>query len=249
MDVKTSGSGDPEIAVVGAVHGDEPCGAEAIERVRTAETGLERPTKFIVANEEALQQDVRYVDVDLNRVLPGNRDAEDHERRIAARLCEEVEECITLGIHSTQSYDERFSVLSNPSDEKRKILRRMNVERAVDTTGLSEGRCVDRPRFVDVEVGPQGTDQAVAQAEECVRSFLRTVGALPGDPRASPTDYYKVTDIEEKEPGGTYEFLPRNFTEVETGDVYATKDGRKLRAEERFWPILASGDGHEKILG
>jgi len=253
MKVTTRGSGDPEIGVVGGVHGDEPCGARAIERLLASDVEFERPTKFVVANEEALERGVRFVDVDLNRVLPGDPDAAEHERRLAARLVREAEDCFALGIHSTRSFDEPFGVLANPTDRKRETFRRTAVEQVVDTTGLSEGRCVDQPEFVDVEVGPQGTEQAVEQAERCVRSFLAAVGAIPGDaspdPNPTRTDYYEVTQIEEKRPDSEYEFLARNFSTVEAGETYARRDGEDLVADEPFWPVLASADGHDTILG
>lgn len=129
------------------------------------------------------------------------------------------------------------------------MFRRTAIDQVVDTTGLSEGRCVDQPGFVDVEVGPQGTEQAVEQAEHCVRSFLATVGAIPGDARPTPTNYYEVTEIEEKQPDSEYEFLARNFSKVEAGETYARRDGEDLVADEPFWPVLASADGHDTILG
>jgi predicted deacylase len=129
----------------------------------------------------------------------------------------------------------------------------MTVEQVVDTTGLSEGRCVDRPGFVDVEVGAQGGDRAVEQAERCVRSFLAAVGAIRTDaapvPTAARTDYYEVTEIAEKRPDSEYEFLARNFERVEAGETYARRDGEALVADEPFTPVLASGDGHDTILG
>lgn len=249
MKITTRGTGDPEVAVVGAVHGDEPCGARAIERLLASDLKFERPTKFVVVNEEALERGVRFVDVDLNQVLPGDPNADEHERRLAAQLVQEVEGCFALGIHSTHSFNEPFGVLSNPTDRKRKVFRRMAVDQVVDTTGLSEGRCVDQPRFVDVEVGPQGTEKAVEQAEHCVRSFLATVGAIPGSARPTPTDYYEVTEIEEKQLGSEYEFLARNFSKVEAGETYARRDGEELVADESFWPVLASAGGHDTILG
>jgi succinylglutamate desuccinylase len=60
MRVVTVGDGEgrqgPAVAAVGAIHGDEPCGARAIERF--LEEGpvdrVRRPARLVVANEEAL---------------------------------------------------------------------------------------------------------------------------------------------------------------------------------------------------
>lgn len=249
MQVRTLGDGDPEVAVVGAVHGDEPCGARAIERILSADPPVQRPTTFVVANETALRRGERYVDVDLNRVLPGDRTADAHERRLAADLVEQVEGTLTLGIHSTRSYDGTFGVLSAPTERKRALFDRTHVTRVADTTAVSEGRCVDQPGFVDVEVGPQGTERATERAVRATRSFLRATDALPGDPGETATAYYEVTEILEKEPGATYEFLATNFERVAPGETYARKDGEALVAREEFWPVLASATGHDTILG
>jgi succinylglutamate desuccinylase len=93
MQVRTIGDGEPELAVVGGVHGDEPCGVTAIREIFASDPPLERPTAFIVANERALERGVRYVDVDLNRVMPGEADADEYERRLAAELADVVEGC------------------------------------------------------------------------------------------------------------------------------------------------------------
>jgi len=249
MRSQTVGDGAPEVAVVGAVHGDEPCGANAIREFLDSEPTLERPAVFIIANERALEEGRRYVDVDLNRVLPGDRDADEHERRLAAELVDRTEDCVTLGIHSTRSYAGAFGALSAPNERKRAIFDRMPLGKVIDTSAVSDGRCVDQPMFVDVEVGPQGSEQASELALRMLRSFLRAVDALPGSPSQQPTDYFEVTEIIGKEAGVPYEFVAENFERVASGDVYARKDGDPLVADEPFWPVLASGNGHDRILG
>jgi len=249
MQVQTIGSGDPEVAIVGAVHGNEPCGAKAIRKFLDADPTLKRPTAFIIANQQALEQGERYIDVDLNRVLPGDPTADDHERRLAAKLTDQTEDCVTLGIHSTQSYTGPFGVLSAPNERKRDIFDRMSLTKVADTSMVSGGRCVDQPMFIDVEVGPQGSDQAEELALQMVRSFLQAVDALPGATSTEPTEYYTVTEIIEKDANATYEFVAENFERVDDGEVYARKDGEALVADDPFWPVLASGDGHNRILG
>lgn len=249
MQVQTIGDGEPEVAVVGGVHGDEPCGVNAIHEFISSDPALRRTTAFIIVNEKALERGERYIDVDLNRVLPGDSTADDHEQRLAARLVEQTQGCVTLGIHSTRSYTGSFGVLSNPNETKRRIFDPMSLTKVADTSQVSGGRCVDQPLFIDVEVGPQGSDQATELALQMLRSFLRAVGALPGPKPTEPTDYYVVTDIIEKNANATYEFVAANFERVNEGDVYAREDGKALIADSPFWPVLASGDGHDKILG
>jgi len=252
MRVRTLGAGDPEVVVAGAVHGDEPCGATAIERfVEHHREEVRRPVKLIVVNEPALRRGVRYVDTDVNRALPGDPTAEAYERRLAHDFFQAVAGTTGLGIHSTVSDDRPFGAVSNLDARKRAAFEAMApVEHVMDTTAVSNGRrCVDLPWFVDIEAGEQGTDAAATQAYDCVVDFLRWADVLPGEPEPTATTVYDVFDTVEKEPGAEYRFLGENFRRVEQGEVYATRDGAELVAERPFWPMLMSGDGHERLLG
>lgn len=122
MRAEQLGDGTPEIAVVGGIHGDEPCGVRAVERLIEEQPTVERPVKLIVANEPAVERGVRYVNADLNRAFPGDLDADAYERRLAARLAEELSGCVTLALHSTQSHAEPFAVIDTPNSVAREIL-------------------------------------------------------------------------------------------------------------------------------
>ncbi len=91
MRVAQLGSGTPEIAVVAGIHGDEPCGVRAVERLLDERPTVNRPVKLVVANEAALERRVRFIDEDLNRTFPGDPDAKTHEGRLAAALVSELE--------------------------------------------------------------------------------------------------------------------------------------------------------------
>ena len=132
MQIRTIGGEDPKVAVLGALHDDEPCGASAIEECLTTDPSLEPPTAFIIANDRALERNQRYIDVDLNWVLPGDLTSQEYERRLAADLVSSTVGCETLGTHSTPSYSGVFSVLSDPNDRKRTIFDRMALTNVAD---------------------------------------------------------------------------------------------------------------------
>jgi predicted deacylase len=249
MQVHTVGSGTPEVAVVGAVHGDEPCGARAIERFLAADHDVDRPVKLIVANERALERGVRYVDTDLNRILPGDPDSDLYEERLAHDLIGEVQNCTALGIHSTVSYDSAFANVAYLDDREREIAAHLPVEAVVDFTAVADGRSVELPGFVDIEAGYQGSGAAVDNAYDCILAFLRTTGVLAGDPPSPDPGFYEVFDPIHKDPGREYRFLGHNFERVAQGETFATVDGDPLVAEAEFWPVLMSGDGHDTLLG
>ncbi len=249
MQVHTVGSGTPEVAVVGGVHGDEPCGVRAIERFLDADVAVERAAKLIVANERALERGVRYVDTDLNRALPGDPESELYEERLAHELLAEVEGCTALGIHSTVSYDRAFANVAYLNERKREVAAHLPVDGVVDFTVVADGRSVELPRFVDIEAGRQGSEAAVDNAYDCLLAFLRTAGVLDGDPPDPDPPFYEVIDPIYKEPGRHYLFLGDNFERVDEGERFATVDGDPLVAEEAFWPVLMSDHGHDTLFG
>ena len=249
MQVHTVGEGTPEVAVVGAIHGDEPCGARAIERFLASDPEIDRPAKLIVANERALEQGVRYVETDLNRALPGDPDSDLYEERLAYELMQAVQDCVALGIHSTVSYQHAFANVAYLNERKREIAAHLPVTGIVDFTVVADGRSVELPGFVDIEAGYQGSAEAVDNAYDCLRAFLQTTGVLPGDPPSRDPGFYEVTEPIYKEPGRTYRFLGENFERVDAGEPFATVDGDHLTADEAFWPVLMSSDGHDVLLG
>lgn len=189
MRVERLGDGHPEVAVVGAVHGDEPCGARAIERLLAADPDVERPVALIVANETALDRGVRYVDEDLNRAFPGDPEADSHERRLAHRLRGQLRECVTLSMHSTQSHDAPFAIVREVDALAEAVCPQLSIEAVVESAAYSEGRLIEHADVVEVECGLQGSDAAADNAYRLVREFLAAVGALrTPEPRTDRED-------------------------------------------------------------
>lgn len=256
MRVETLGGDDTEsnaaVAVVGAVHGDEPCGATAINRFLASGPydRVQQPVKLIIANERALEAGARYIDADLNRSFPGDPTSDAHEERLAHDLWNEIEDCVTLGFHATVSFDEPFGTLANPTTLKTQIMNALPIEYAADFSGVVTGRSVNIPQFVNVEAGYQGSDNAADNAYECLLAYLRVMDVLPGAVDPTPTAHYQVETAIEKEPDREYEVNVKNFECVSSGTVYATTDtGEPLTAETEFWPVLMSATGHETLLG
>jgi hypothetical protein len=247
-----SADAEPAVAVVGGIHGDEPCGVRAIERFLRERPvdEVRRPVKLIVANERALEAGTRYVEGDLNRLFPGDPDSDTYEERLAHDLWEEIRDCTTLGFHSTVSFDEPFGTLADLTPAKADIMRALPLSHAADFTGVVSGRSVNLPEFVNVEAGYQGSDAAADNAYDCLLAYLRVMDALPGEPEPTDTIHYSVRETLEKAPGATYRVHVENFERVPAGTAYATTGtGEELTAEGEFWPVLMSANGHNALLG
>lgn len=249
MKVAQLGSGHPEIAVVAGVHGDEPCGVRAIERLLDDNPSVSRPVKLIVANEEALERRVRFLDEDLNRAFPGDPDADSHEGRLAAELAAELEDCLAFSMHSTQSHAEPFAIVNGLGDAAREICPQLPIAAIVDSGPFATGRLFTAVETIEVECGLQGSDTAAENADRLTRAFLTAVGALPGDAIGREVPVFRLVDRLTKDRAETYEVFVDNFTRVEAGESFAAADGEAHAAEEAFYPVLVSPYGYSDVFG
>jgi len=250
MRVAQLGEGHPDVAVVGSIHGDEPCGARAIERLLIEEPPLERPVTFVIANEEALDRGVRYVDADLNRAFEDGGDPRDHEYGLARRLAEEIAGCTVLSIHSTQSHPDPFGIVNADDEGAGNIVRRLPIEALVEVAE-NEGRpfAIEAAELMEVEAGYQQSPRASANAYRTARAFLEATGALPGRREHREVPTFTLGDPIEKPTAERYQVFAENFDRVEPGEVFAAADERELRADTPFYPVLFSANGYRDIFG
>lgn len=247
-EVTVAGPGEPEVAVVGGVHGDETSSVRAVRRLRSADLDLQRGVAFVIANPDAVEAGERFLDSDLNRVFPGDPDG-DHEERLAAALCDVIEPLTTLSLHDTHSQPASFALVHRSQPREYDLAADLPVERIVDHSGVNEGTITTCGTVVEIEVAPQGSDVAAEEAKRQAEWFLQRVGALPGDPPPSTPSFYQMADAVPKPPGATYELHVENFEYVPDGTVYARVDERGLVADEPFYPILMSECGYREIFG
>jgi len=245
MEVEILGQGEPEHAVIGLIHGDEPCGSEAIERFKRSDYSVKKPVKLILANEKAAEKGVRYIDCDLNRNFPGDKESSKHEEKLAAEILEEVKGLEILSLHSTKSYSNPFAAQS--------ILDKEDIEMIKDT-GVRLVSFMENPinclgeysKAVTVECGFQGSDNAAKNGYRVLINFLAANNVIDVEYRRSEPDMFKVFETIEKP---DYEFTAANFQKVQKGEVYARRNGEELVAKEDFYPVLMSTNGYDTILG
>jgi len=250
--VEQLGSGEPEVAVVGGIHGDEPCGVHAVETLLDDPPTVERPVAFVIANEEAIERGRRYGDTDLNRSFPGDPESDAHEERLAAALVDEIGDCTTLALHSTQSYEDMFALVDTVDDLARRVCPQLPIDAVIETSGTNEGRIFSGiPATVEVECGYQGSPQAADNAVTVTRAFLRALDVLPGDPARLDGDIpvFDLNDPIPKAMGEVYEVYANNFERVAAGERFAATDGEPVVAREDFYPVLLSPEGYEEVFG
>lgn len=245
MKVYTKGEQEPEISIVGSLHGDEPAGKKAIKKILNEEDlDYKKGVKFIIGNEKALKSDKRYIDSDLNRSFPGNPNSSKHEEKLAAKILEEVEGTKVLDLHTTHSYPKPFATIKDENDSTYKLLKATGVKNAVKFSD-DNGTMTDHVNGVLVETGYQKTEQAAENAVKTIKNFLGYFNAIDYSHEEKEVETFEQTDTVE----GDWEFTARNFEKVGKGEIYAQNGSKELKAEECFYPVLMSTNGYEDKLG
>ncbi len=92
-----------KILVIGGMHGNEPLGLEVVRLLRMQSAAN---IDTLLANEQAIKADCRFVLVDLNRSFPGSPTATDYETRRAAEVLQACDGYdLVLDFHNTHCPD------------------------------------------------------------------------------------------------------------------------------------------------
>jgi len=255
--IERGSTGPAHVAIIGGLHGDEPAGERVVRRLvdrlpERDETDGEGSIQLIIANERALAAGTRYTDTDLNRAFPGDAESDAYERALAPQIMEAVAgEDAVLALHTSHSAPPPFAIYSRLTDAVRRTVTGMPIEYVLDSSGL-RSTTLDSvvPHSVSIEIGRQGSEEAVEFGSEASVAFLRAHGALADEP---PT-FTPVTVIEglEEVPkgGGEPHVYYDNFEEIPQGSVFARDDVYTHRVDEDgIVPVLASEQGYDDIFG
>lgn len=243
MKIEILGGEEPRYSVVYCIHGNEPSGKKAVEKLKNQDIEILKPLKLIFANEKAYQREKRYIDKDLNRVFPGNKDADNHEEQLAHKIMQEINNTENLLLHSTQSQPTPFAIVGEKG-LKNNLYQTIGTEWSVIDDN-KDGTLENNSNSVLVEAGPQRSEKADKEAYKALKNFLASQGIIKQEhytPFSRKTKLYKYKETVENK---GYKFTAENFEKVEKGEAYAVKDGEELKADEEFYPFLMSTKGYE----
>ena len=249
----------PRVGVLGAIHGNETCGLEAIHRLRrVAETGglpVAAGTIVLVhGNPAATEQGRRFTEggEDINRILDYRfverlaREAwtPEHHRALALRpVLEELD--ALLDLHSATEETPPFGIV-NDVPASLELARRCGV-RAVTRVWSDVRDCVTigvlarrgRPG-VSVECGQHEAEAAVAEAVDIALRFLRATGAASGGaPPAGDAMLLEVTDVLRK-PSAGFRFASaiRGLDELPAGHLVGRDGTIEMRVTDPAIALL-----------
>jgi hypothetical protein len=227
MKTDVIGDGKPIVAVVGCVHGNEVIGEKVINHLKRLKP--EKGTlELVIANEEAAQQNKRFIDTDLNRAFPGNTYG-NKEQRLAVMLRGALSHCdYIIDIHSTTGNTDDFVIITQPNDDKYRLADYSCIPKVVvmERFMAKGGALIDHVRCgISLEFD-QGT--GVGYAYDRVLYCLKGIGIVEGTPPHIEQQVYSAY-------GALMKPKLENFRET-------TVDG------ETFLPVLFGEKAYEDIL-
>jgi hypothetical protein len=248
MQIEYLGDGEPELAVIGITHGDEPCGREALDYLRTREYELQGCVAIIYANERSAERCERSTDTDLNRAYPGDLNSESYESRIASIIMDVTESLPVYDLHSTKiptPSGEPFAIFAKKSQAVVEMVRQTGVDRVLYFE-FDDGSGLHHLPSVEVEHTPKGSEKAAIQAKSTLDRILTAHDLLSGNAGESDPMVYSVYENIEKD--GEWDITATNWETVKKGEEIAMTDSGPKHASEEFIPVLFSED-YDDILG
>lgn len=250
----------PWVGVCGSIHGNEPCGGEAVADLRREIEGggqaLEAGTLYLIhANPEASRQGLRHTadGADLNRLWDFafetalRRDAWGYEHHRARELAPVLETLdVLLDVHSAFAPTPAFAVTNGlaRADRLARQIGAAFVVRAWDD--LADKVIVgalgrrDVPAL-SVECGAHADPGTVDVARRMIRHFLEATGVLRADEPPALEDPVAVRVVETiTRPSEAFRFSTpwRGFQKLDAGTVLGRDEVTEIRVGRACYAVL-----------
>jgi hypothetical protein len=162
-----------DILFITSTHGDESIGTEVIRAIPNTTNTF----SWIIGNEPALRQGVRFCDADLNRSAPGDKASPLYEKRRAAEIIALSQQYrYTIDIHGSIKNNGIFIIITNPSKENLYLASLFTIAKIVIWPSLSPEQQGPLSEYVpcglEIECGPKTDRRVHKQLQLKLTDFL-----------------------------------------------------------------------------
>ncbi len=251
----------PFVGIVGALHGNEPCGLAVLEALQDPEHPIRQGLRFgtlvlIHGNPDATRAGQRHTTggVDLNRVfdfsfvhtVPRHAWAVEHHRALALRPVVESLDAV-LDLHSATLPTDPFAIARAPFVPLARQLGCRHVTYGWERPEILSTHMLcsvvsarNRPAIA-VECGQHDDPGSVARAFDVTARFLAALGLLP-PMESRPGEPAQVVEVVHRvaKPGADFRFVRvfRGFDRVSRGETIGRGGGVDLVASDDFVVML-----------
>lgn len=248
MKIRNLSTDPPRYTVVVCLHGDEIGPKIAIERLIEGNVITNSRIKYIVANESAISQGVRFIDEDLNRSFPGENN-NTHESQLAQLILDEISNTQVIDLHTTYSQSKPFIVIGQINKVIKTMARSTGLDKVVDQSKYASGGMIQHVNGISIECGRTNTSEAIENAIEIIKNIFRYSDQISGDAVWSDPTVYEVYDSIPRPEADKIQIVSSNFTQLKQGDVVYKTEEEEFTASENFCPVLMAAEGYDDIIG
>lgn len=252
----------PTLTVLGAVHGNERCGAEAIGHliadIEKHVVTLKRGTLQLVpiVNPRAYKEGVRYVERNLNRYLYPKDEKKHYEDHLDPILCGVLDKTdALLDLHSYTSQGGPFIFLGPPHKKEIEYARSLGIPDFVygwadafgtrdnlESQGTTEYARTKGALAITLECGNHHNADAADVGYRAIKRALAHFGMLDaqsGQQAQAKQRWVKMRTVYRREAGATLAKPWKHFDPVAKGEPMAKlANGEILKAPEDGFIIL-----------
>lgn len=251
------GHGAPIVAVTGGMHGNERTGVDILYALKDELPPLSGTVRLVVANPQAVVENVRFRNEDLNRVFPGDIHAQG-ERRLAHQVLELVKDSdYTIDLHATGALTEGFVILGRKNKQRLEFAEATGIRKIVLIEAKYDCAMADFVNCgIGIETGLQGTGEAFDIGYNGVLQALARLGMSAGiSEKPYEHEYYEVYGNILREAHMAKRMHPtfKNFQYVHSGDplveMYASTGERVyLHSQEGFYPLFGGESAYKDSI-
>lgn len=195
----------PIVFVNGLTHGDEKMGKFVIDELDQLK--IKSGTLITnIANEKAFEKGVRYIDFDLNRIAPGDKDGS-YEEKVAYYLSVIAEKVdVFIDIHSTESTLKNSIIVHNLSNEVREIVNVINPETVLIMKVTGDKVLLSKAKVgIAFEYGNDNDQESINKVTEDIKKILSHLGMI---------EEVFVKDVNETKIFSVEKFFPKNEGDI-----------------------------------
>jgi succinylglutamate desuccinylase len=183
-------TGETSVIVVG-VHGNESCGVDALEALLPSLTIKKGRVIFLYGNPNAIEQKVRFIDANLNRLFRHEESLSLIEKTSYEYIRMTVlkkyldQSSAVLDIHASLTPESPFFIIAEASSKD--IVKYLPAKRVISGFDTVQPGGVDYymnshgKKGICVECGYFKADSSVENAKKCIEAFLIVRGHIEGD--------------------------------------------------------------------
>ncbi len=231
-------------------HGDELIGLKVAEELKKLKIS-DDIFQVHIANKEAYEKGIRFIDKDLNRSFPGNPNG-CYEEKLATKIFPIIEDAdIVFDIHSTTSGLKDAVIVTKLDSKTQKYLDIISPKYVLFMAFSKSNALISNAKVgLAFEYGRENDIKVLNNIVNDIKKVLAHLGLIDNVKLLKrKTKYFKINETVEKPKNFKLMQSIKNFKIVKKGEPYAYLNNKFLKAKKDFYPILFGENNYETIFG